>query len=370
MKFFLYFLLLAITYAVNRPVTAQQRDDAQKFSTKFTEIAKAYAEGYKAAIKAVQARALIAQRRLYQSRVDARSVIPSVPIIDNNVNRITERSSVASSGFSAPVPNQVTENAMEKSGIPRPVYKLPSPSNEFNNADEVATLIPQANKEKEASDFTNLLKEQQTNEQKRNVKERHRRSHMPYLGQNLDALGIVRAKPNWEPAKKKTLLPNVVQQAKPQPRRIVPQQSMYPSQQPENPIYTDRYSSVRRTFPNKQVYNPFAQRLQVAQQQMRQNVPQPYNPYYNNLPAYANPYYGGFVSSPQNNNKKSNVEVAANNLLPGVDRKKKSASPEPDVAALNYAARHRNVYLDGVSGDPYSGGSSVLSRQNVYYKKH
>jgi len=204
---------------------------------------------------------------------------------------------------------------------------------------------------------------------KKSIK-RHRRSHMPYLGQNLDALGIVRAKPNWEPAKKKTLLPNVVQQAKPQPRRIVPQQSMYPSQQPENPIYTDRYSSVRRTFPNKQVYNPFAQRLQVAQQQMRQNVPQPYNPYYNNLPAYANPYYGGFVSSPQNNNKKSNVEVAANNLLPGVDRKKKSASPEPDVAALNYAARHRNVYLDGVSGDPYSGGSSVLSRQNVYYKKH
>lgn len=37
---------------------------------------------------------------------------------------------------------------------------------------------------------------------------------MPYLGQNLDRLGVVRVRPNWEPAKKKAVFPNIPQ---PQP---------------------------------------------------------------------------------------------------------------------------------------------------------
>ena len=34
---------------------------------------------------------------------------------------------------------------------------------------------------------------------------------MPYLGQNLDRLGVVRVRPNWEPARKKASLPNIPQ---------------------------------------------------------------------------------------------------------------------------------------------------------------
>ena len=37
---------------------------------------------------------------------------------------------------------------------------------------------------------------------------RRRRSHMPYLGQNLDKLGVIRVKPNWDtPPEKKNKLP-------------------------------------------------------------------------------------------------------------------------------------------------------------------
>lgn len=38
---------------------------------------------------------------------------------------------------------------------------------------------------------------------------RQRRSRMPYLGQNLDRLGVVRVVPNWDdpPAKKKNEVP-------------------------------------------------------------------------------------------------------------------------------------------------------------------
>lgn len=47
-----------------RPITMKQKRDSTKYNSKFTDIARAYAEGYKAAIKAVQQRALIAKRRL------------------------------------------------------------------------------------------------------------------------------------------------------------------------------------------------------------------------------------------------------------------------------------------------------------------
>ena len=41
-----------------------------------------------------------------------------------------------------------------------------------------------------------------------------------------------------------------------------------------------------------------------------------------------------------------------------------------EVARLNAAARHRNVYFDQMGGDPYSGASGVLTRQKMWLKKH
>jgi len=48
-----------------KPITQKQKRDSSNYNSKFTDIARAYAEGYKAAIKAVQQRALIAKRRLH-----------------------------------------------------------------------------------------------------------------------------------------------------------------------------------------------------------------------------------------------------------------------------------------------------------------
>jgi len=48
-----------------KPITQKQKRDSTNYNSKFTDIARAYAEGYKAAIKAVQQRALIAKRRLH-----------------------------------------------------------------------------------------------------------------------------------------------------------------------------------------------------------------------------------------------------------------------------------------------------------------
>ncbi|XP_031559827.1 uncharacterized protein LOC116296003 [Actinia tenebrosa] len=35
------------------------------------------------------------------------------------------------------------------------------------------------------------------------------------------------------------------------------------------------------------------------------------------------------------------------------------------IARQNYAARHRNVYLDNYGSDPYGGGSPIVSRQTI-----
>merc|ERR1712142_131138 len=48
-----------------KPITQKQKRDSTNYNSKFTDFARAYAEGYKAAIKAVQQRALISKRRLH-----------------------------------------------------------------------------------------------------------------------------------------------------------------------------------------------------------------------------------------------------------------------------------------------------------------
>ncbi|XP_048584688.1 uncharacterized protein LOC116606013 [Nematostella vectensis] len=40
------------------------------------------------------------------------------------------------------------------------------------------------------------------------------------------------------------------------------------------------------------------------------------------------------------------------------------------IAKLNYAARHRNVYLDNVGGDPYGGSSPVINARSRIPHRH
>ncbi|XP_057317147.1 uncharacterized protein LOC130662328 isoform X1 [Hydractinia symbiolongicarpus] len=368
---------------VPKPVTAQQKENYQRYNTKFTEIAKAYAEGYKAAIKAVQARALIAQKRLYQNhlaaQINARSTIPETPTTSSeNVKENT-------GAFNLPVPNEVTVNGMEKSGIPHAEpttatsdHKVVQRSvNPVGFANGPVNLISDAERKKIsqlnfAARHRNFYLDRiggsrglvyKKHRKRRSAKvgqtpdiSRQRRSRMPYLGQNLDALGVIRATPNWDEApQKKENMP-----AKPSPQQIHQQSGLQVAsfQQPQQQIQNGNPSSfaVRNG-----IAKPTA--LQFQQLQQRNSVPG-FNPYnqMSMYPQYPYPNNAGL--------QQEHTSVEKIDEQPGVERSKKSASPEPDVAALNYAARHRNVYLDSVSGDPYSGGSSVLSRQNIIYKKH
>ncbi|XP_057317148.1 uncharacterized protein LOC130662328 isoform X2 [Hydractinia symbiolongicarpus] len=348
---------------VPKPVTAQQKENYQRYNTKFTEIAKAYAEGYKAAIKAVQARALIAQKRLYQNhlaaQINARSTIPETPTTSSeNVKENT-------GAFNLPVPNEVTVNGMEKSGIP---HAEPTTATSDHKVVQ-RSVNPQLNFAARHRNFyldriggsRGLVYKKHRKRRSAKVGQtpdisRQRRSRMPYLGQNLDALGVIRATPNWDEApQKKENMP-----AKPSPQQIHQQSGLQVAsfQQPQQQIQNGNPSSfaVRNG-----IAKPTA--LQFQQLQQRNSVPG-FNPYnqMSMYPQYPYPNNAGL--------QQEHTSVEKIDEQPGVERSKKSASPEPDVAALNYAARHRNVYLDSVSGDPYSGGSSVLSRQNIIYKKH
>ncbi|XP_057317149.1 uncharacterized protein LOC130662328 isoform X3 [Hydractinia symbiolongicarpus] len=375
--------LVSLVLGVPKPVTAQQKENYQRYNTKFTEIAKAYAEGYKAAIKAVQARALIAQKRLYQNhlaaQINARSTIPETPTTSSeNVKENT-------GAFNLPVPNEVTVNGMEKSGIPHAEpttatsdHKVVQRSvNPVGFANGPVNLISDAERKKIsqlnfAARHRNFYLDRiggsrglvyKKHRKRRSAKvgqtpdiSRQRRSRMPYLGQNLDALGVIRATPNWDEApQKKENMP-----AKPSPQQIHQQSGLQVAsfQQPQQQIQNGNPSSfaVRNG-----IAKPTA--LQFQQLQQRNSVPG-FNPYnqMSMYPQYPYPNNAGL--------QQEHTSVEKIDEQPGVERSKKSASPEPDVAALNYAARHRNVYLDSVSGDPYSGGSSVLSRQNIIYKKH
>jgi len=65
----------------------------------------------------------------------------------------------------------------------------------------------------------------------------------------------------------------------------------------------------------------------------------------------------------QDSEKKSNVPQ----LMGGATIPDESKAAE--MAKLNAAARHRNVYFDSIGGDPYVGASGVLSHQHVNFQR-
>ncbi|XP_065647304.1 uncharacterized protein LOC100204652 isoform X2 [Hydra vulgaris] len=331
------------------PITEEQKQDYEHYNTKFAEIAKAYAEGYKAAIKAVQARAIIAQKRLQQMQVNnVRSTIPEVPERGK-----TER--LETSLFSFPPTNEVTENGIEKSEIPHPVnneHRVFERSTNLlkgkENFGEETAFDYQKDAIAHAAGLSETVENNfQQEKKKRSTDEpkisRHRRSRMPYLGQNLDALGVVRAKPNWEKPVKKSIPQVSNANALFSNGYLSPQQyPMYmqppPAQQQLLPEPYQQQRAFFRSYPSS--YSPLVQR-----QAMNNFFSAPQSPqirsYINSAmyPSFPFQNYGKVVS-----NQPSDVETTRRNEE--VVQKKRSASPEPSIG----------------------GGSAVLSRQDIIYK--
>lgn len=190
----------------------------------------------KAAIQAVQARAVIAQKRLHNYK---KSNIPHK--------------------FKSPLPNLVTVPGAEKSSIPHPEELLKFAKRSLDGKDGFHRGIPSILlSEEKRSEISKLnaaalhrnanmdnmgglsyggmggvLSRQRwrfTKKHRRSVDDeanrlsRKRRSHMPYLGQNLDRLGVVRVQPNWEeqPTVKKDSLPKpeVPEVKAPEPAKV------------------------------------------------------------------------------------------------------------------------------------------------------
>jgi len=181
----------------------------------------------------------------------------------------------------------------------------------------------------------------------KNILERKRRDHQPYHGQNLDRAGVSRAVFNWDgKAKKEVIVP------KPKPAAPMPAPV---------PAFQAPVAPVPNPFETKSAQMWAA----YAQAQNRQVIPQQPQPQQQQMmfPNFAPNPWAGLVA-PQV------PKVEAKPAQEGASaRAKKSSMSEEDVAALNFAARHRNVYFDSAGGDPYTGGQ-ILSRQAMIYKKH
>lgn len=229
----------------NHPVTAKQLEAYRKYQSKFSDIAKAYAEGYKAAIQAVQARAVIAQKRLRTYKKKS-----NIPQQDTKINNgLPENLSLED--FRNLSPNFVNVRGSEKSEIPhlhiskRSVGDKPK-VDPFHHGVPSYMLSPEKKAEiarmNAAASHRNVYMDNMggvsyggiggvlsrqawryKKKHRRSVNDndvdifepnhivRHRRSRMPYLGQNLDRLGIVRVKPNWHNvAEKKGKLPKMM----------------------------------------------------------------------------------------------------------------------------------------------------------------
>lgn len=229
----------------NRPVTAKQLEAYRKYQSKFSDIAKAYAEGYKAAIQAVQARAVIAQKRLRTYKKKS-----NIPQQDTKINNgLPENLNLED--FRNLSPNFATVRGSEKSAIPHPRVSKRSVEDKpkvdpFHHGTPSYLLSPEKKAEiarmNTAASRRNVYMDNMggvsyggiggvlsrqawryKKKHRRSVNDvdadtyepkhivRHRRSRMPYLGQNLDRLGVVRVKPNWNIlADKKGILPKIM----------------------------------------------------------------------------------------------------------------------------------------------------------------
>ena len=60
---------------------------------------------------------------------------------------------------------------------------------------------------------------------------------------------------------------------------------------------------------------------------------------------------------------------AAKEMLAKLQRESSNPEKKFAIERLNHAARHRNVYLDAVGGDPYGGSSVVASQQHINWNR-
>ncbi|CAB4021416.1 Hypothetical predicted protein, partial [Paramuricea clavata] len=56
---------------------------------------------------------------------------------------------------------------------------------------------------------------------------------------------------------------------------------------------------------------------------------------------------------------------AGKEMIAKIQKENSNAEKRFTIENLNKAARHRNVYLDAVGGDPYGGSSVVASQQHI-----
>ncbi|XP_028397087.1 uncharacterized protein LOC114520937 [Dendronephthya gigantea] len=60
---------------------------------------------------------------------------------------------------------------------------------------------------------------------------------------------------------------------------------------------------------------------------------------------------------------------AGKEMLAKIHRENTNTEKKFTIEKLNSAARHRNVYLDAVGGDPYGGSSVVASQQHINWNR-
>ncbi|XP_066927569.1 uncharacterized protein [Clytia hemisphaerica] len=277
----------------NKPITAKQLDDYKNYQSKFSDIAKAYSEGYKAAIQAVQSRAALAQKRLYaykKSKIQTnkpngrmvdvtgseKSHIPHPPSFLN----IHKRDIHTETGFHRGTPSIMLSeqrraeiSRLNAAALKRNPFMDGLGGNSYGGVGGVLSKqgwkYEKKHRRSSEDDIPSLVA-------------RQRRSHMPYLGQNLDQIGVVRVRPNWDtkPAKKDKLPQPEIRTpqrlghqvspfnraASPYMRNTVPQSNQQPWQMKSNvPSFNSFYGQPQIQYPN--TFAPF-----LSYQQMYQNM--------------------------------------------------------------------------------------------------
>jgi len=387
---------LVLCLALVHIVVSQHLPPGQ-LKSKVDEIAKAYAEGYKAALTAMRARSMVARNSAAAAAKKSQN-----PMQKFNPKSFIPKPLNAQMQFQPP-PNlpfnfpgrQITINGVEKSGIPRPGFQrqfarpaVPAQPQAHTVVERSAATPPVLGKFMQQQTGNQFQQQQQqrssvpaapaakatpqnnaklTEIAKLNAAARHRnvyfdsmggdpyagasgvlsrqhihlnrnrrslgyqplpgqtfpgarRSRMPYFGQDLDKLGIIRAVPAISaPATSKT----------------TQSFTKVPVSHVEIAKLTDSGSNTRNqvTAEKRSFVMPAQQQQQQQNYQQRTFIP-------------AAP-----VASPAKRQVHQDDERSM-------------------ISKLNQAAYHRNVYLDSMGGDPYGGASGLLSRQRFLISKH
>lgn len=302
----------------HKPITAKQKRDSSNYNTKFNDIARAYAEGYKAAIKAVQQRAIIARRRLQTIRN------PYLP----QTTFAYPRSFIPGPNPYALSPLSPLDARIPKSTIPQaPVPDLvpvaaPEPASAAPQAKDIISPAPVSDHETQTlptigGDLpdTKAAKEDLVS-----------RSVIPAPAPKTEQAPSV---PDTE-AKKKS---DIIAPSAPAPA-VTEETAPKPAQATENAV-------EKSAIPNAPA-SPSDIALEIKERSTKMEMPK--------LPKLLREDHPAFPQS-------------SVHLRTDEERSK--------IAKMNARARHRNIYFDASGGDPFNGGG-VLSRQNAISldKKH